>query len=50
VIAKAGKPIAKLVKVEEKKSKPRRLGTARGTIKLLPGWNDPFTEEELIGE
>ena len=50
VIAKAGKPVAKLVRIEEEEPKPRRFGTARGTIRLLPGWNDPFTEEELIGE
>jgi prevent-host-death family protein len=50
VIAKAGKPIAKLVRIEKEKPKPRRFGSAKGTIKLLPGWDDPFTEEELIGE
>jgi prevent-host-death family protein len=50
LIAKAGKPIAKLVRIEAEKPKPRKFGTARGTIKLLPGWNDPFKEEELIGE
>lgn len=48
VIAKAGKPIAKLVKVEQQS--PRKLGTAKGTIKFLPGWDDPITEEELLGE
>ena len=50
VIAKSGKPVARLVKIEKEKPKPRKFGTARGTIKLLPGWNDSFTEEELIGE
>ena len=50
IIAKAGKPVAKLVKIEKEKPKPRRFGSAKGTIKLLPGWDDPFTEEELIGE
>ncbi len=51
VIAKAGKPIAKLVKVD--KPAPRKFGTARGMVKFYPGWNDPMTEEELskfIGE
>lgn len=50
VIAKAGKPIAKLVKVEETKPKARRFGTARGTIKFYPGWDDPLTEEDLFGK
>ncbi len=48
VIVKNGKPIAKLVRVEE-----RKFGTAKGTIKFHEGWNDPMTEEELaefIGE
>lgn len=51
IIAKAGKPIAKLVKIE--KPSPRKFGTARGMVKFHPGWNDPMTEEELaefIGE
>jgi len=51
VIAKAGKPIARLVKIE--KPKPRKFGAGRGTVKFYPGWNDPMTEEELsrfIGE
>lgn len=50
VIAKAGKPIARLVKIEREKPKPRRLGTGKGTIQFLPGWDDPITEEELFGE
>ena len=45
VIAKAGKPIAKLVKIEQLKE--RKFGTAKGMIKFYPGWNDPMTEEEL---
>jgi len=52
-IAKAGKPIARLVKIEKEKLKPRKFGTGRGTIKFHKGWNDPMTEEQLrkfIGE
>jgi len=48
IIAKAGKPIAKLVKLEREQPKRRRFGTAKGLIKLYPGWNDPMTEEELL--
>ena len=44
-IAKAGKPLVKLTPVEEKKMPI--LGSARGTITLLPGWDDDMTEEEL---
>jgi prevent-host-death family protein len=47
IIARSGKPVARLVRVE---STPpvRRLGTARGMITLLEGWDDPdMTEQEL---
>jgi prevent-host-death family protein len=31
---------------------PRKVvfGSMRGQIKFLPGWDDPITEEELLGE
>jgi prevent-host-death family protein len=46
IIARAGKPVAKLVAVEQAPKK-RILGQARGQIVLPPGWDDPMTEEEL---
>ena len=51
VIAKAGKPIAKLVKIETESK--RVLGSGIGTIEFTPGWDAPLTDEELedfIGE
>jgi prevent-host-death family protein len=45
IIAKAGTPIAKLVKID--KPSPRKFGTAKGMVKFHPGWNDPMTEEDL---
>jgi len=27
-----------------------QFGAMRDTIKLYPGWDDPITEEELLGE
>ncbi|MGE5597327.1 MAG: type II toxin-antitoxin system Phd/YefM family antitoxin [Hyphomicrobiales bacterium] len=48
VIARAGKPIARLVPAERQKHKPV-LGTARGLVVLKPGWDDPMSEEELDG-
>jgi prevent-host-death family protein len=51
VIVDAGQAIAKLVGVE--KPSPRKFGTAKGTVKFHPGWNDSMTAEELaefIGE
>ncbi len=48
IIAKAGKPVAKLVKVTPPAK--RVLGSGVGTIKFYPGWDDPITVEELLGE
>jgi prevent-host-death family protein len=44
VIAKAGKPVVRLIPVERKKP---ILGSARGTFALPEGWDAPMTEEEL---
>jgi len=45
VIAKAGRPIAKLVKIQPVGK--RKFGTAAGTIKFSSGWDSPMTEKEL---
>jgi prevent-host-death family protein len=48
VIARNGKPVAKLVAVEEPRpTGKRKLGTMRGKLLLLPGWDDPLSDEEL---
>lgn len=47
VIAKAGKPMARLAPVATKRV---QLGCAKGTVKLKKGWDKPITIEELIGE
>ena len=49
-IAKAGRPVVRLTPIQ--KPKPV-LGSARGTIKFQPGWDDPLTDkeiEELFGQ
>jgi prevent-host-death family protein len=43
-IAKAGKPMVRLVPVEVKKP---ILGSGRGTITMTEGWDDPMTDEEF---
>ncbi len=45
IIAKAGRPVVKLVKVEPKSK--RRLGTAAGTVEFSKGWDAPMTDQEL---
>ena len=45
VIARSGKPIAKLVAVEQPK-KTLRLGGLKGKIWMAPGWDAP--DQEII--
>ena len=45
VIAKAGKPLVKLVKIKPKAK--RILGSAAGTIEFVEGWDKSMTDEEF---
>jgi len=45
IIAKAGRPVVRLVKVQAKRR--RILGSAAGTIQYLEGWDAPMTDKEL---
>jgi prevent-host-death family protein len=49
VITRHGRPVAQLGPPPVKRRKPV-LGGMKGRIRLLPGWDDPITEEELMGE
>ena len=44
IIAKAGNPLVKLVRIERRKPV---LGSARGTFVLKDGWDDPLTDAEM---
>jgi len=46
VIARAGKPVARLVRVASPGGK-RQLGSARGQVVFRPGWDAPMTRKEL---
>jgi prevent-host-death family protein len=46
VIAKAGKPIARLVPLEAPPKK-RRLGRLKGTLNVPDNFDAPLTEDEL---
>ncbi len=45
IIAKAGKPVVKLVPVEERSK--REFGSAAGLITFEEGWDAPMTDEEM---
>jgi prevent-host-death family protein len=49
VITRHGRPVAQLGPVPAPVRKARFDGM-KGRIRLLPGWDDPITEEELLGE
>jgi antitoxin (DNA-binding transcriptional repressor) of toxin-antitoxin stability system len=49
VITRHGKPVAQLGLPPAEHRKVRFDGM-KGRIRFLPGWDDPITEEELLGE
>jgi prevent-host-death family protein len=49
VITRHGRPVAQLGPAPPERRKARFDGM-RGRIRLFPGWDDPITEEELLGE
>jgi len=49
VITRHGQPVALLGPAPTARKKVRFDGM-KGRIRLLPGWDDPITEEELLGE
>ncbi len=49
-ITRHGKAVAQLGPAPANGKRKVILGGMRGRIKLLPGWDDPITEEELLGE
>jgi prevent-host-death family protein len=49
VITRHGKPVAQLGPPPAAKRKVQ-FDTMKGRIRLLPGWDEPITEEELLGE
>jgi prevent-host-death family protein len=46
VIAKAGKPVAKLVPYVED-NRPRKAGAWKGKVWLAPDWDSPETDKEI---
>ncbi|MGA3080445.1 MAG: type II toxin-antitoxin system prevent-host-death family antitoxin [Terracidiphilus sp.] len=49
VITRHGRPVAQIA-LPPADGRKARLGGMKGRIRLLPGWDAPITEEELIGE
>lgn len=46
-ITRHGKPVAKVVGIAPLTK--RSLGFAAGEIGFLPGWDEPLTDEDLLG-
>jgi prevent-host-death family protein len=49
IITRHGRPVAQIAPPPAERRKAR-LGGMKGRIRLLPGWDDPITEEELLDE
>ena len=49
VITRHGRPVAQLSPPPVERRKVQ-FDCMKGRIRLLPGWDDPITEEELLGE
>jgi len=49
VITRHGRPVAQLAPPPAERRKARFDGM-KGRIRLLAGWDNPITEEELLGE
>ena len=49
IITRHGRPVAQIAPAPSAR-RTIRWGALRDRIKLLPGWDDPMTEEELLGE
>jgi len=53
VIAKNGRPVAKIVPFRQSSRTQRRFGTARKTVRLSPGWDAPQLSpkaREILGD
>jgi len=50
VITRHGRPVAQLSPPPVPTRRKPVLGCMRGRIQFLPGWDDPITEDELLGE
>jgi antitoxin (DNA-binding transcriptional repressor) of toxin-antitoxin stability system len=48
-INRNGRPVAQIT-LPPKKPHKVRFGGMKDRIRLLPGWDNPITEEELLGE
>jgi prevent-host-death family protein len=47
IICKRNQPVAELRAIAKKRTEPRPIGLAKGTMTILPSFYDPMTDEEL---
>ena len=47
VIARAGRPVARLVPIA-RRTTPRRLGILAGRIEIAPDWDSPDVNAEIV--
>jgi prevent-host-death family protein len=47
VIAKAGKPVARILPIAAKNTSPRKPGNDKGKITIMPDFDDPLPEFDM---
>ena len=50
IITRLGRAVAKVIPINSASGKKRRLGFAKGEFAILPGFDEPVTAEELLGD
>ncbi len=50
IITRHGRPVAEITPPRVQEKREVILGGMRDRIKLFPGWDEPITEEEFLGE
>jgi prevent-host-death family protein len=49
-ITRHGRPVAQLGPARVERERKVQFDSMKDSIKLYPGWDDPITEEEFLGE
>ena len=47
IICNRNQPVAELRAVPKKRTEPRPIGLGKGTIKMLPGFDEPMSDQDL---
>jgi len=49
-VTRPGKPVAIITRPPVAEGDAPKLGTLAGKVQFMPGWDEPISEQELLGE